>query len=95
MPVLREFMTEKEFLFTNTGGRPAERSTAGAGAEAALHLEVLFKDLHSAELVFEYKGRRITDIVDSPYKTSNMKERKMQFMAEKALIFWLKHLRTI
>jgi Predicted nucleotide-utilizing enzyme related to molybdopterin-biosynthesis enzyme MoeA len=95
MPVMREFMTEKGFLFTNSGGRPAERSTAGAGAKAALHLEVLFKDVHTAELVFEHKGRRFTDIIDSPYKTANMKERRMQFVAEKALIFWLKHLRAI
>ena len=90
MPVMREFMTEKSFLFTN-----GSVTHAGAGVGAALQLEALYKDLHTWELVFEYKGRRISDIVNSPYTTSNMKERRMQFMAEKALIFWLKHLKDL
>jgi len=85
MPVMRDFMTEKSFVFTN-------HAVTGRGV---LHLEVLFRDIHSCELIFEYKGRRFSDLVSSPYTSTNMKERRMQYFAEQALIFWLRHMQNL
>jgi nicotinamide-nucleotide amidase len=84
-PVMRDFMTEKDFVLTN-------RAVKG---KADLHLEVLFKEQNLCEIVFEYKGRRYIDAFASPYSTANMKERRMQYFAEQALIFWLRQLRSL
>lgn len=83
LPVLRNYMSKNEWSFSKT------RTTQ---ARADLHLAVLPYDEHSCEVRFEYKGRVVKDFVSTPYKTMNMKERRHQYFAEMALLFWLKNL---
>lgn len=83
MPVLRGFMTDQTWSFSKSRlvKSPAE-----------VHLHILPKDEHSCEVSLEYKGRKVKDIVATPYTTMNMRERRHQYFAEMALIFWLKNL---
>lgn len=83
MPVMRDFMTKKPWALSKT--RFNENT-------AELQLEIRLKDEHHCEVVLCHKGRRIKDVLTSPYKTVNMKERRHQYFAEMALIFWLKNL---
>ncbi|AFY00877.1 competence/damage-inducible protein A [Bdellovibrio bacteriovorus] len=83
MPVLRGFMTDQMWSFSKSR---EVKSPAG------LHLHVLPKDEHSCEVSLEYKGRKVKDFVTSPYKSANMKERRHQYFAEMALIFWVRNL---
>lgn len=83
MPVLRGFMTDQLWSFSKS---------RDVKSPADLHLHLLPKDEHSCEVVLEYKGRKVKDLISCPYKTMNMKERRHQYFAEMALIFWLKNL---
>ncbi|WII73358.1 competence/damage-inducible protein A [Bdellovibrio sp. 22V] len=83
MPVLRTYMSEQMWSFSKS---------RAAKSPADLHLHVLPKDEHSCEVSLEYRGRKIKDIITTPYKTANMRERRHQYMAEMALIFWIKNL---
>lgn len=83
MPVLRGFMTEQVWSFSKTHE---------VKSPAELHLHLFPKDEHSCEVSLEHKGRILKDIITSPYKTLNMRERRHQYFAEMALIFWLKNL---
>ncbi|WP_374078853.1 competence/damage-inducible protein A [Bdellovibrio bacteriovorus] len=83
MPVLRGFMTEQSWSFSKS---------RKVKSPADLHLHVLPKDEHSCEVSLEYRGRKVKDYVTGPYKTANMRERRHQYFAEMALIFWLKNL---
>lgn len=82
MPVMRDYMTTKTWSFANNV----------IDEEAHVRLSLLPRDEHSC-LVSVAKGRQVfTDVLDSPYKKMPMKERRMQYFAEMAMIFWLKHL---
>lgn len=83
MPVLRNYMTQQTWSFSNT---------QNSSSLADLNLAIFAKDEHSCEVHMDYKGRKIKDLIDSPYKTSNMKDRRHQYFSEMALIFWLKNL---
>lgn len=83
MPVLRGFMTDQMWSFSKS---------RGVKSPAALHLHILPKDEHSCEVSLEYKGRKVKDFITSPYKSANMKERRHQYFAEMALIFWIRNL---
>lgn len=83
MPVLRKYMTEQSWTFTQT------RHTETA---AELRLAILPADEHTAEVRLEHKGKVVKDFLTTPYRTSNMKERRHQMFAELALIFWLRNL---
>lgn len=83
MPVLRTFMTSKAWTFSQS------RSVK---APAELRLQILPKDEHTCEVVLEHNGRILRDYMGSPYKTSNMHERRLQYFAEMALIFWARQL---
>lgn len=84
MPVLRPFMTTNLWTFSKS---------QIPDSFSELNLWILKKDEHSCEVGFEHKGRVLHDIIDSPYVTANMKERRLQYFAEMALLFWLKNLR--
>ncbi|WP_413944304.1 competence/damage-inducible protein A [Bdellovibrio sp. HCB-162] len=83
MPVLRDFMTDQSWSFSKS---------RAVKSPAELHLHVLPKDEHSCEVSLQHKGRVLKDIIETPYKTANMRERRHQYFAEMALIFWLKNL---
>ncbi len=83
-PELRKFMNAHQWTFTNT----TEQITT-----ADLILELLPLDANTVEATFDYRGKRRKDRLTSPYKTANMKERSQQYMAEQALIFWLRQLK--
>jgi len=83
MPSLRTFMTEKSWSFSRN------RDTK---SPAEVHLHILSRDEHTCDVGLEYRGRILRDTVTTPYKTANMKERRHQYFAEKALLFWLKNL---
>lgn len=83
MPVLRDFMTNKSWSISKS------RNT---GVNSELNLEIRTRDEHHCEVIFQHKGKIIKDIITTPYKTANMKDRRHQYFAEMALIFWLKNL---
>lgn len=83
MPVLRGFMTDQLWSFAKS---------RDVKSPADLHLHLFPKDEHSCEVSLDYRGRKVKDFITSPYKTMNMKERRHQYFAEMAVIFWLKNL---
>ncbi|WP_373999203.1 competence/damage-inducible protein A [Bdellovibrio bacteriovorus] len=83
MPVLRDYMTDKSWSFSKS---------RTVKSPADLHLHVLPKDEHSCEVSLEFRGKKLKDVITSPYKTANMRERRHQYFAEMALIFWMKNL---
>jgi hypothetical protein len=82
MPVMREFMTEKVWSF----------SSHAIDHEADIRLIVLPKDEHSVFVSVERGNKKSSDIIVAPYKAMPMKERRAQYFAEAAMIFWLRHL---
>ncbi|MNK07482.1 Nicotinamide-nucleotide amidohydrolase PncC [compost metagenome] len=86
MPSLRKYMTHNMWSFTND--RDSE-------ALSSLQLQLLPIEENSCQVVFDYEGRRFVDTITSPYKFANMHERRQQYFAELALIFWLKNLTQI
>lgn len=85
MPELREYMTNQIWSFSNS---------RELKSKAELQLQIRTKDEHSCEVHLEHKGRKVKDIITSPYKTPSMRERRHQYFAEMALIFWVKNLST-
>lgn len=83
-PELRKFMNERQWTFTNS---------ANEITSADLVLELLPIDANTVQATFDYRGKVRKDRLTSPYKTTNMKERRQQYMAEQALIFWLRQLK--
>ncbi|WP_291515490.1 competence/damage-inducible protein A [Bdellovibrio sp. ArHS] len=83
MPVLRTYMTDKFWSFSKS---------KDVKSPADLHLHIIPKDEHSCEVSLEYRGRKTKDFITSPYTTANMRERRHQYFAEMALIFWMKNL---
>lgn len=85
MPEARQAMADTEWSFSN-----CEKSE-----DALLLLELTSLDEHTCEVIFDYDGRVFKDILTSPYKTANMRERRKQYFAELALIFWMKNLKSL
>lgn len=83
MPVLRGFMTDQMWSFSKT---------RTVKSPADLHLHIFPKDEHSCEVSLEYRGRKVKDVIVGPYRSMNMRERRHQYFAEMALIFWIKNL---
>ncbi len=79
---LRQQMAQQKWTLTNTSLKDT----------ADLHLEILPQGELACEVSFEFRGRKVRDGITAPYHAANMKERRLQFFAEKALVFWLRHL---
>jgi hypothetical protein len=86
LPHLRQFMTEKPVSFSTH--RPKEVS-------ADLLLQLLPVTEHTTQVSFEYRGHKAVDTIETPYQSANMQERRLQYFAECALIFWLKQMRHL
>ncbi|MDG0817836.1 competence/damage-inducible protein A [Bdellovibrio svalbardensis] len=82
MPVMRDFMTTKSWSFSNNA----------IDEEAQVRLSLAPRDEHSCIVRIEKGAQKFTDILEAPYKSMQMKERRHQYFAEIAMIFWLKHL---
>ncbi|UYL09636.1 competence/damage-inducible protein A [Bdellovibrio sp. SKB1291214] len=82
MPVMREFMTGKTWTY----------SSHAIDDQAQIKLSITPKDEHSALVSVERRNKRFSDIIVAPYKAMPMKERRAQYFAEMAMIFWLRHL---
>ncbi len=82
MPVMRDFMTTKSWSFANNV----------IDEEAQVRLSLKVRDEHSCIISIEKGAQKFTDILEAPYKSMPMKERRHQYFAEIAMIFWLKHL---
>ncbi|MGE5085764.1 MAG: competence/damage-inducible protein A [Bacillota bacterium] len=82
MPVMRDFMTEKSWSF----------SSHAIDEEAQVRLTVTPKDEHSCVVSIEKKNQKFSDIIESPYKKMPMRERRAQYFAEMAMLFWVRHL---
>lgn len=83
MPVMRDYMNSRSWTFTKS---------REVTSSAALRLWIYPQDAHTCEVGLEYRGQVTKDIIGSPYHTTNMKERRLQYFAEMALIFWLRQL---
>lgn len=79
---LRDFMAKKTWFFCNS--RSPEK--------ADLDLGLFPLDDFSAEVTLEYGDTSLRERIHSPYTTSNMRERAQQYLAEKALLFWVQNL---
>lgn len=82
MPVMRDFMTERSWSF----------SSHAVDEDAQIRLLVTPKDEHSCVVSIEKGNQKFSDIVDSPYKKMPMRERRAQYFAEMAMLFWVRHL---
>ncbi|MFM6928528.1 MAG: competence/damage-inducible protein A [Bdellovibrio sp.] len=82
MPVMRDFMTEKTWSF----------SSHALDEEAEVRLMVTPKDEHSCVVSIEKRNQKFSDIIESPYKKMPMRERRAQYFAEMAMVFWVRHL---
>ncbi len=82
MPVMRDFMTEKSWSF----------SSHSIDQHAQIRLIVIPKDEHSVFVSIERGNKKSSDIIEAPYKAMPMRERRAQYFAEAAMIFWLRHL---
>lgn len=82
LPVMRDFMTEKSWSF----------SSHSIDQDAQVRLMLEPKDEHTCWVSIERGNKRFTDIIEAPYKAMPMRERRAQYFAEMAMIFWLRHL---
>lgn len=82
MPEMRSFMTEKTWSF----------SSHAVDEDAQIRLIIKPKDEHSCFVSIEKGNQKFSDILESPYKAMPMRERRAQYFAEMAMIFWLRHL---
>ncbi|WP_413557933.1 competence/damage-inducible protein A [Bdellovibrio sp. HCB209] len=82
LPVMRDFMTEKSWSF----------SSHSIDQTAQVRLMIEPKDEHSCWVSIDRGNKRFTDIIEAPYKTMPMRERRAQYFAEMAMIFWIRHL---
>lgn len=83
MPTLRSYMTHKTWFFAKS---------RDVQSPAELKLWLISKDEHTCEVGLEHQGRILKDFITSPYKTANMRDRRHQYFAELAIIFWLKNI---
>lgn len=90
MPVLRDFMTHKAWSFSNQE-ETFEQKIKDIPSNH-VQLSLTRKDEHSCTVQIQRGQQKFVDILESPYKSSLMKERQNQYFAELAMIFWLKHL---
>lgn len=81
-PVTRDYMNKNEWSFSNKA----------ADAQAALKLSLSARDEFTAIACIEKGTEKFTEILETPYSSALMKERRLQYFAELAMIFWLKHL---
>lgn len=82
MPVMKDFITTKSWSFSNTA----------LDEEAQLQLSLSARDENSCVISIKKGQQKFTDILETPYKSLSRKERRPQYFAEMAMIFWLKHL---
>ncbi|WP_413582146.1 competence/damage-inducible protein A [Bdellovibrio sp. HCB288] len=82
MPAMREFMTEKSWSFSSRAVDP----------DAQVRLMLTPKSEHSVSVSIERGNKKTTDTIVAPYKAMPMKERRAQYFAEMAMVFWLRHL---
>ncbi|MEN0060214.1 MAG: competence/damage-inducible protein A [Bdellovibrio sp.] len=83
LPFLRDFDANSPWSFT-------QKHSDSASAELQLFVRKI--DLWTCEVGLIRKGQTYRDQFISPYKTLNMQERRQQWFAERALIFWLQYL---
>jgi molybdenum cofactor synthesis domain-containing protein len=81
-PVTREFIKKNTWSFSNSA----------IDDSAQLKLFIEHRDEHSCWVILEKGGQRMKDILEAPYKSPLMSERRLQYFAELAMIFWLRHI---
>ncbi|WP_413584825.1 competence/damage-inducible protein A [Bdellovibrio sp. HCB274] len=82
MPVMRDFMTEKPWSFSSHAVDP----------EAQVRLSITPKGEHSVVVGVERGKKKFYTTITAPYKAMPMRERRAQYFAEMAMVFWLRHL---
>ncbi|MEK2688046.1 competence/damage-inducible protein A [Bdellovibrio sp. GT3] len=82
MPVMRDFMTEKSWSF----------SSHAVDEDAQVRLTISTRDEHSVFVSVARGNKKHSDIITAPFKAMPMRERRAQYFAEMAMIFWLRHL---
>lgn len=82
LPSARELLNKSAWSFSNTA----------IDEEAQLKLFLNPRDEHTCWVSLEVRGQKYSDILESSYKSVLMKERRHQYFAELAMIFWLKYL---
>jgi molybdenum cofactor synthesis domain-containing protein len=85
LPENRKAMTQNQWSYSN----------CEISEQALLQMSLLPQDEHTCEVIFDYDGRIFKDQITSPYKTANMRERRQQYFAELALIFWMKKIKDL
>ena len=86
LPAFRSGLAEGCWSFSN---QPAFSET-----RQNLQLGLKPLDEHSCEVLIAYKNQVYRDIIVAPYKTLNMRERRLQYFAECALLFWIRKLQN-
>jgi molybdenum cofactor synthesis domain-containing protein len=82
MPAMRDFMTEKSWSF----------SSHAVDEQSTVRLLIKPKDEHSCFVSIEKGKKKFSEIIEAPYKAMPMRERRAQYFAEMAMLFWLRHL---
>ncbi len=82
MPHLRNLMSDKYWTISN------QPSLLPQDVE----FDLISIDEHSCEVGLKIKQRKLKTVITAPYKTTNMRERRLQYFAEMALVFWAKNL---
>ncbi len=83
-PALRKFMSEGRWNF----------STGTHSENSEIQCSLVRVGENSCKVIFAAGGRQVVDHLTTPYKTQNMKERRQQYFAELAILFWLRHLKN-
>lgn len=83
-PALRKFMSEGCWNF----------STGEHSENSEVQCSLIKVGENSCKVIFAAGGRQVVDHLTTPYKTSNMKERRQQYFAELAILFWLRQLKS-
>lgn len=85
VPAFRDYMSkDNSWSFTN--------DPLSLIYESDMQLGLRVIDEHTCEVFYSEKGRVARDHIVAPYKTANMRERRMQYFAERALIFWYRQI---
>ena len=82
LPVSRNLMTNHQWSFSNNI----------TNEKAPLKLLIEKQDEHTCQVSLITKDQSLSEILKSPYTSPLMHERRLQYFAELAMIFWLKHL---
>jgi molybdenum cofactor synthesis domain-containing protein len=82
LPVSRDLFNKPAWSFSNI--------TIDEKSQIKLFLDK--QDEQTCMVRIEKEGQSFSDVLETPYKSTLMKDRRLQYFAELAMIFWLKHL---